>query len=234
MSSDLEQRYQAVQQRIAAACARAGRQPSEVTLVAISKNHPPEAVNALSALGGCHFGENKVQEAKAKIPLCDGRITWHMVGHLQTNKARDAVRLFKMIQSVDSTHLAEEIEKQAARESCRPSILLEVNVSGEASKFGLNPDRLAETALAINRFPHLELRGLMTMAPFAEESEAARPYFRRLAELKRSLEQMLGAPLPDLSMGMSGDFEVGIEEGATLVRVGTAIFGERQRPPPET
>lgn len=233
----LAERYQSIQHRMVAACGRAGRDPAGVTLVAISKTHPPESVNALAALGVRHFGENKVQEAKAKIPLCDGRITWHMVGHLQTNKARDAVRLFAAIEAVDSLHLAQELEKHAAGESRRLSILLEVNVSGEASKFGLPPERVEETATAINALPHLELRGLMTMAPFFEESEPSRPYFRKLGELKRSLERKLGAPLPDLSMGMSGDFEVGIEEGATIIRVGTALFGERRgaafRPPPE-
>lgn len=223
----LEQRCEAIRQRIAAACARAGRDPAGVTLVAVSKTHPPEAVNAMARLGFCDFGENKVQEARAKIPECNSRLRWHMIGHLQTNKARDAVRLFSMIHSVDSLKLAQELEKHAAAQSRRVPILLEVNVAGEANKFGLKPEETVDAALAVNALPRLELRGLMTMAPDADDAEKSRPHFRRLVEIKRRVEERLGAPLPDLSMGMSGDFEVGIEEGATLVRIGTALFGER-------
>ncbi|MBI4025077.1 MAG: YggS family pyridoxal phosphate-dependent enzyme [Verrucomicrobia bacterium] len=224
----LEQRYEAIRQRMGAACARANRDPAGVTLIAVTKTHPPETVETAARLGIRDFGENKVQEARAKIPLCGGALRWHGIGHLQTNKVRDAVRLFTMIHAVDSLRLAEEIEKHAGLQSKRVPVLLEVNVSGEGTKFGLGPDGLNEVALAINRLPHLELRGLMTMAPYAEEAEPARPYFRRLAQLKRGLEQKLGAPLPDLSMGMSGDYEVGIEEGATMIRVGSALFGERK------
>jgi hypothetical protein len=179
-------------------------------------------------LGILDFGENKVQEAKAKIPLCRGNLRWHGIGHLQTNKTRDAVRLFSMIHTVDSLKLALEIEKHATSEAKRMPVLLEVNVSGEGSKFGFKPEEVVSLALEVNHLPHLELRGLMTMAPYAEESEASRPFFRRLMEVKREVEQKLGASLPDLSMGMSGDFEVGIEEGATLVRIGTALFGKRR------
>ncbi len=226
--SDLEQRYETVQRRIEAACARVGRALSEVTLIAVSKTHPPETVSALAKLGARNFGENKTQEARAKIPECDNRLCWHMIGHLQTNKARDATRLFTMIHAVDSIRLAQELEKHAESHAREVPILLEVNVSGEANKFGLKPEEVIDVALAINTLPHLQLRGLMTMAPFADESEKSRPHFRRLAELKRRVEDRLGAPLPDLSMGMSGDFEVGIEEGATLVRIGSALFGKRQ------
>lgn len=226
--ADLDQRLRTVTERLAAACGRAGRAPDAVTLVAVTKTHPPEAVDALARLGQLDVGENRVQEAKAKAPLCDGRVRWHGIGHLQTNKARDAVRLFSMIHSVDSIRLAEEIEKQAAAQGKRVPVLLEVNVSGEGSKFGLAPGETAEVAEAVNRFPHLILRGLMTMPPYAEDPEAARPYFRRLAALRRDVEQRLGAPLADLSMGMSGDFEVAIEEGATFVRIGTALLGERR------
>lgn len=228
---ELEERYRAVMGRIAAACARTGRDPGSVTLVAVTKTHPPETADALARLGQLDVGENKVQEAKAKVPLCNGRLRWHGIGHLQTNKVRDAVRLFCMIHSVDSVRVAEEIEKQCVAQDKRMPVLLEVNVSGEGSKFGLEPGALAETAVAVNRLPHLELRGLMTMPPYSEDPGAARPFFRRLAALRREVETRLGAPLADLSMGMSGDFEVAIEEGATLVRVGTALLGER-RPQP--
>jgi hypothetical protein len=222
------ERLDAICGRIAAACGRSGRAVSEVTLVAVTKTHPPESVDALARRGVLDVGESKVQEAKAKIPLCNGRLRWHGIGHLQTNKARDAVRLFSMLHAVDSLRLAEELERHAADAARRVSVLLEVNVSGEGSKFGLKPEDVAAAACAVNRLPHLELRGLMTMPPFHEDPEPARPFFRRLAEIRRDAEQALGGPLPDLSMGMSGDFEVAIEEGATLVRIGTALLGERR------
>ncbi|MFZ4693839.1 MAG: YggS family pyridoxal phosphate-dependent enzyme [Verrucomicrobiia bacterium] len=225
---ELAERYRVVTGRVAAACARAGRSTDSVTLVAVTKTHPPEAADALARLGQLDVGENKVQEAKAKVPLCNGRLRWHGIGHLQTNKARDAVRLFCMLHSVDSVRLAEELEKQAAAQGKRLPVFLEVNVSGEGSKFGLKSGEVAEAALAVNRLPHLELRGLMTMPPWSEDPETARPFFRQLAVLRREVETRLGAPLPDLSMGMSGDFEVAIEEGATFVRVGTALLGERR------
>jgi PLP dependent protein len=224
----LEERYSEICQRIEAACQRAKRDPKGVTLIAVSKTRLPEEVDQLARLGVGHFGENKVQEAKAKIPLCSGQIRWHGIGHLQTNKARDAVRLFHMIHSVDSIRLAQELGKLARDQAKHLPILLEVNVSGESSKFGIKPEELVSIVTEINGLSHLELRGLMTMAPYAEDSEKARPFFRKLAELKREVEGKLGISLPDLSMGMSGDYEVAIEEGATLVRIGTALFGERR------
>jgi hypothetical protein len=224
---DLPANLAAVRQRIAQACARAGRDPDAVTLVAVTKSHPPEVVWAAAALGLSLFGESRVQEAKAKIPLCPGRLRWHMVGHLQTNKARDAVQLFEMIQSVDSLHVAAELNKCAERFAKTMPVLLEVNVAGEASKFGYRPEQLLGELPALNALRRLELHGLMTMAPWTPEPEKVRPVFRRLRELKAQCEQVLGAPLPHLSMGMTSDFEVAIEEGATLVRIGTALFGER-------
>jgi len=224
---DLAANLEAVRQRIAQACARAGRDPAAVTLLAVTKSQPPEVVWAAAALGLSLFGENRVQEAKAKIPLCPGRLRWHMIGHLQTNKARDAVQLFEMIQSVDSLHVAAELDKCAERFAKTLPVLLEVNVAGEASKFGYQPERLLSELPALNALRRLELHGLMTMAPWTPEPEKVRPVFRRLRELKAQCEQVLGAPLPHLSMGMTSDFEVAIEEGATLVRIGTALFGER-------
>jgi len=224
---DLAENIAAVKQRIAAACERTDRDPNSVTLLAVSKMHPPEIVSEAAKLGLTLFGENKVQEAKAKIPFCSGRLRWHMLGHLQTNKCRDAVELFEMIQSVDSFHLAEEINKRAEQASKRMPILLEVNAGGEASKFGYRPEQLLMDLPRLNQLPRLELQGLMTIPPWAPNPEKVRPMFRQLRELKAKCEETLGALLPHLSMGMSGDFEVAIEEGATIVRIGTALFGER-------
>jgi len=226
---DIAANITALRDRIAAACARAGRDPASVTLMAVSKNQPPEAVRAALDLGLTCFGENRVQEAKAKIPLCPGRARWQMIGHLQSNKCRDAVALFEMIQSVDSLALAQELNKQCEKAAKTMPILLEVNVAGEASKFGYAPATLLAEFSELNKLPLLEVHGLMTIAPYTPTPERARPVFRRLRELKAECEQLLGAPLPQLSMGMSGDFEVAIEEGATLVRIGTALFGPRPK-----
>lgn len=216
-----------IQQRIAAACAQAGRAPNSVTLLAVSKSHPPETIRAAVNAGQLLFGENKIQEAKAKIPLSPGKARWQFIGHLQSNKVRDAVQLFEMIQGVDSLAIAQEISKRAEQAARTLPILLEVNVAGEGSKFGYAPERLLAELNELNALPRIEIHGLMAIPPFAAVPEKARPYFQKLRELKVQCEQILGAPLPHLSMGMSGDFEVAIEEGATIVRVGTALFGER-------
>lgn len=226
---DIAANIASLRDRIAAACARAGRNPASVTLMAVSKHQPPEAVRAALDAGLTCFGENRVQEAKAKIPLCPGRARWQMIGHLQSNKCRDAVALFEMIQSVDSLALARELNKQCEKAARTMPVLLEVNVAGEASKFGYPPAALLAEFAELSRLPRLEIHGLMTIAPYAPAAERARPVFRRLRELRSECEQLLGAPLPQLSMGMSGDFEVAIEEGATLVRIGTALFGPRIR-----
>jgi pyridoxal phosphate enzyme (YggS family) len=217
-----------IQSRIHAACLRAGRDPASVALMAVSKTHPPETIREAVDCGQLLFGENKIQEAKAKIPACPGRARWHFIGHLQSNKVRDAVELFEMIQGVDSLAIAQEISRRAAQAAKTMPVLLEVNVAGEASKFGYPPAALLAELTGINSLPRLEVHGLMAIPPYASAAEKSRPYFRRLRELKGECEQILGAPLPQLSMGMSGDFEVAIEEGATLVRIGTALFGERQ------
>jgi pyridoxal phosphate enzyme (YggS family) len=224
---NLAENLAVIQQRIAAACSQAGRQPSEVTLLAVSKGHSPDVIKNASNLGLTLFGENKVQEAKAKIPLCPGRLRWQMIGHLQSNKCRDAVHFFEMIQSVDSLSLADEINKTCEKQAKTMPILLEVNVAGEASKFGYKPEQLLSELKQINALAKVEIHGLMTIAPYATDAEKVRPIFRRLRELKSECEQILGAPLPHLSMGMSGDFEIAIEEGSTIIRLGTALFGAR-------
>ncbi len=217
-----------IQAAIRAACERAARPPEGVTLLAVTKTHPADMVAEAVRLGVTHFGENKVQEAKAKIPNSPGRARWHFIGHLQSNKCRDAVELFEMIESVDSLALAQEINKRAEAAAKTMPVLLEVNVAGEASKFGYQPERMLAELNELNALPRLEIHGLMAIPPFSPVPERTRPYFRRLRELKEQAEAVLGAPLPHLSMGMSGDFEVAIEEGATIVRVGTALFGERR------
>jgi pyridoxal phosphate enzyme (YggS family) len=225
----LAENLQVIQERIRNAAARAQRDPATITLLAVSKTHPPDSVTEAARLGLVVFGENKVQEAKAKIPLCPGKLQWHMIGHLQSNKCRDAVALFQMIQSVDSLPLAEELNKRADQAARTIPILLEVNIVGEASKFGYKPADLLADFKALNELPRLEIHGLMTIPPWSPIPEKARPIFTRLRTLKEECEQILGAPLPHLSMGMSGDFEVAIEEGSTMVRIGSAIFGERPK-----
>jgi pyridoxal phosphate enzyme (YggS family) len=225
---DLTGNYEGICRRMAEACARVGRDPTSVTLMAVVKGQPPEAVRAAAELGVTVFGENRVQEARAKIPLCPGRLQWQMIGHLQSNKCRDAVQLFGMIQSVDSLALAREIAKWADKQAKTVPVLLEANIAGESSKFGYPPARLLAELKELNALHNLEIHGLMTVAPWSATPEKVRPVFRRLRELKAECEQMLGAPLPHLSMGMSGDFEVAIEEGATIVRIGTALFGPRK------
>ncbi len=218
-----------VRRRIEAACQRAGRDAASIRLLAVSKGMPPEVVREAVDLGLGLFGENKVQEARAKIPLCPSRLHWHMIGHLQSNKCREAVQLFEMIQGVDSLKLARELDHWAGQQGKTMPILLEVNLAGESTKFGFPPDRFLDEVMAINSLPRLEIHGLMTIAPWSPDPGKARPLFRQLRELKTQCEQTLGAPLPHLSMGMSGDFEPAIEEGATLVRIGTALFGPRPK-----
>jgi PLP dependent protein len=224
---NLVENLRLIRQRIGAACARVNRNVAEVTLGAVSKGHPPEAVRALAEAGQALFGENKVQEAKAKIPLCPGKLRWHMIGHLQSNKCRDAVQLFDMIESVDSLALAIEINRMAEKAGKTMPILLEVNVAGESSKFGYKPQALLAELVKINALPRIEIHGLMTVPPYSPTPERSRPFFEQLRFLRGECEKILGAPLPQLSMGMSGDFEIAIEEGATLIRVGTALFGPR-------
>jgi len=221
-----------IRTRIKAAAEQAGRAPDSVRLVAVSKTHPAEAVVAAVAAGQRVFGESRVQEARDKIPACPDGLEWHFIGHLQKNKIRQALPLFTLFHSIDTAGLAEGLNRIAAETGSNVGGLLEVNVSGEATKHGFSPGWLAAELPRLAALPHLRLRGLMTMAPYSENPEEARPVFRALRQLRDKLQQTHGLPLPELSMGMSGDFEPAIEEGATLVRVGTSIFGDRPSPHP--
>lgn len=229
MMSNVADNLQKVQERMAAAAKRAGRNPEEIRLVAVSKTVPPDRVREGIQAGIKILGENYVQEAKKKIEALGHDVAWHFIGHLQTNKAKIAVRLFDLIHSVDSLHLAEELNKAARAEGKVLPILLEVKLSTEKSKFGVEEDNILQLAEGISRMENLMLRGLMTMPPLFPDPEDARPYFIRLRKLSELLasQKFARVLMEELSMGMSNDFEVAIEEGATLVRVGTAIFGPR-------
>ena len=217
-----------VQEQIASAAANSGRSADDVELVAITKTHPTEKVREAIEAGQTLFGESRVQEARAKIPDLSSNIRWHFVGHLQKNKVRQALPLFEMIHSVDSLALAQDINRIAEEEGLYPRVLLEVNVAGEGSKFGFAPDYLHEQMEALLALPRLSIEGLMCIPPLAVESEDSRKFFVQVRELRDSLEEEFSMKLPQLSMGMTQDFVIGIDEGATLVRVGTAIFGERR------
>ena len=219
-----------VKAKIAAACAKVGRDPSEVEIIAVTKTHGEDVVREAWENGLAIVGENKVQEAAWKKPASVSGPSWHLIGHLQSNKVRPALELFDFIHSVDSIKLADRINLIADDIGAQPHILLEVNVSGEKSKSGMKPEDVEPTIRHIQEnCPRVTLEGLMTMAPFAEDPEEARPYFRRLRELRDGLQEKLGVGLPKLSMGMSGDYEVAVEEGATWVRLGTVLFGERPK-----
>ena len=241
--SSISDNIQRVRENMVAACARANRDPAGVTLVAVSKTHPAESVLQAVEAGVQHFGENRVEESSDKIPAVNARlspqqaVTWHMIGHIQSRKARDVPPLFSVVHSVDTFKLAEKFSRLLVEQGGRLDMLLEVNVSGEASKGGLNAanwssdsavrEALWREAEAILALPNLNVRGLMTMAPIVENMEQTRPVFAALAGLRAALAESFNVPLPDLSMGMTDDYPVAIEEGATLVRVGRAIFGQR-------
>lgn len=229
--SSITERVAEVQGRLSRAIEKAGRDPAEVALMAVSKNHGPDAVREAAAAGLTLFGENRVQEAAAKIPESPGHLRWHLIGHLQRNKVRFAVELFEAIHSVDTLKLAETIQRHCEEAGRRMQILLEVNVSGEAVKFGFKPDEVPEVLRRSAEWSRLEITGLMTMPPFTEDPEGARPHFIRLRELRDRWQDETGVPLPVLSMGMTHDMEVAVEEGSNVVRIGTAIFGARPKPP---
>lgn len=235
--TELRANLQCVQERIAAAAARAGRDPGEITLIAVTKTHPPELIAAVYELGVRDVGENRVEEALPKQEILPADLRWHMIGHIQRRKARNVVGNFTLVHSVDSSRIAEELNKRAQAAGITVEVLLEVNTSGEESKYGFAARTPAEVdsflaeAEAIAALPALRVRGLMTMAPLTPDPETTRPVFAAVRRLRERLER----DLPDydwslLSMGMTNDFEVAIEEGATHVRIGTAIFGARGTP----
>lgn len=215
------------QEQIAEAVKAAGRPPGSVRLVPASKTVPPKRLQEFVRAGLRIFGENRIQEAKAKIPLLPASCEWHFIGGLQSNKVRDAVAFFECIHSVDSAGLLEEIEKRAAALGKNQKVLVEVNVAGESNKHGCPPEQAAGLVRLGNGLPHVTVCGLMTVAPFFEDPAQVRPYFHRLAALRDSLEGELGVRLPELSMGMTHDWKVAVEEGSTMIRIGTGLFGMR-------
>ena len=227
--STIAENLEAVHAVIAEAARRAGRNAGDIELVAVSKTHPPEAVAEAIAAGQFLFGESRVQEARAKVPLLPARARWQFIGHLQRNKIRHALALgFELLHGVDSLEIARELDRIAGEAGAFPRVLLEINVAGESSKFGFSPAKLREQLEELLALGRLQIEGLMTIAPLAPDAEASRPHFAALRQLHDQLQTEFRVPLPRLSMGMSGDYAVAIEEGATLVRVGTAIFGTRR------
>ena len=218
-----------VREQITQAAAKAGRPVNEIELVAITKKHPAEKVREAVEAGHALFGESRIQEARTKIPELPSNLRWHFVGHLQKNKIRHALPLFELFHGVDSLALAQEMERIAAEEGEHPRVLLEVNVAGEGSKFGFKTETLRAEIGSLLALPRLSIEGLMCIPPLTEEAEASRKFFVRLRDLRNSIEKEFDVKFPHLSMGMTQDFWIAVEEGATLVRVGTAIFGERPK-----
>lgn len=218
-----------VRDRIVAAAERAGRDPASVALVTVTKTVDAARIREAVAAGAAILGENRVQEAREKIERLGSIASWHLIGHLQTNKAKYAVKLFDLIHSVDAADLATELDRQAAKAGKTQDVLIEVNIAGEEQKAGVAFDDAIGLIRSAAALKHIQVRGLMTMPPYSENPEDSRPHYRRLRELAEAVneESIPGTSMEVLSMGMSGDFEVAIEEGATLVRVGTAIFGAR-------
>jgi pyridoxal phosphate enzyme (YggS family) len=228
MKPGIAENLETVREVISEAEKASGRAPGTVDLVAISKAHPPEVIQEAVSAGQLLFGESKVQEAKAKLPELPSKVRWHLVGHLQSNKVRLALPMFELIHGVDSAELLQKIEASAKQMGLFPRVLLQVNLAGESSKFGFSPDKLLSEFDAVSRMERVEILGLMTIPPLGRNPEDSRKHFVRLREIRDRLEKEYQILLPHLSMGMSGDYAVGVEEGATLVRVGTAIFGERR------
>ena len=215
----IDDNLKSVRQRIATCCEASGRRPDEVKLIAVTKEASVEDIGRVLSLGVKDIGENRVQDAAVKHRAIGDAASWHMIGHLQTNKAKDAVSIFSLIHSLDSEHLAEAIDKEAMKIGKVQDVLVQVNISGELSKFGIEPDDAAEFIKKVSFYKNIRVRGLMTIAPETKDSEAARKFFRSL----RQLRDRIGG-LQELSMGMTGDFEAAIEEGATMLRIGRAIF----------
>jgi PLP dependent protein len=226
--SSIARNLERVRAQIAQAAKRAGRSANEIVLIAVSKTFPVEAIRTAYDAGMREFAENRVQELETKrLKLPDIDVVWHLIGHLQSNKAKRAAQLFDRVDSVDNLPLAQKLNTAAGEQGKRLPVLIEVHMGGEATKNGIAEAELPTLARDIAELPHLELRGLMTVPPYSEDLERVRPYFRQLRALDQELGRELGRPLPVISMGMSHDFEVAIEEGSTQIRIGTALFGER-------
>jgi pyridoxal phosphate enzyme (YggS family) len=222
-----QDRLARIRERMAEACARAGRRIEDVLLLPVSKTVSPEAIGEAVAAGLLEFGENRVQEARQKIPQCPGSARWRLIGHLQSNKVHEAVRLFHRMDSLDSLRLLELVDRACREEGKSMPVCLEVNVAGEASKFGLAPEAVPAVLEAAQRLARVQVVGVMAIPPLREDPQESRPYFRQLRDWREAWQRQTGAALPELSMGMSNDFEVAIEEGSTCVRLGTALFGRR-------
>jgi len=227
--SSVAENLERVREQVAEAAAKVGRAVDEIQLIAITKMYAAERVREAIEAGQTLFGESRVQEARAKIPLLPASLRWHFVGHLQKNKIRHALPLFEVFHSIDSLALAHEMNRIADEDGIHPRVLLEINVSGEGSKFGFKPETVRAEMESLLALPRLSIEGLMTIPPLAENAEASREFFAQLREFRDALEKEFDLKLPQLSMGMTTDFTVATEEGATLVRVGTAIFGERSK-----
>jgi pyridoxal phosphate enzyme (YggS family) len=226
--TDIVANLNRVKEEIATTAIRCGRDPSTIKLLAVSKTFPASAVSEALAGGQCLFGENRVQEAAQKIPGIDSRdIEWHLIGHLQSNKVLLAVEVFDVIETVDSEKLARRISRHCVQSEKSMPVFVQVNIGGEMQKSGISPDQVEEMVGLVDSLPQLELRGLMTIPPLEQEIENTRLYFRKMARLKDKVNLYRRDPTLELSMGMSGDFRIAIEEGSTLVRVGTAVFGPR-------
>ncbi|MBQ1680835.1 MAG: YggS family pyridoxal phosphate-dependent enzyme [Agathobacter sp.] len=225
----LQENYNCVLKNIEEACKKSGRDPKDVTLIAVSKTKPLEMLRDVYEGGARHFGENKVQEMCEKMEQMPEDVNWHMIGHLQTNKVKYIVGKCALIHSVDSLHLAKEIEKQAAKQNCEVPILVEINIANEETKFGIDRTEAMNLVKEIAKLPHVKIQGLMTIAPYVEDPEQNRQYFHQIWQLSVDIknQNIDNVTMDILSMGMTGDYMVAVEEGATLVRVGTGIFGER-------
>ena len=231
MAEDIRERLVRVREQIARAAERAGRSAEDITLIAVSKTFDPSTVQQAVDAGAHDLGENRVQEAIAKVATVKGNLRWHLIGHLQSNKARQAVEAFDVIHTVDSSQLAQRLDRAAGEVGRRPAVLVQVDLAHEPTKSGADESELPAIIEALDSARHLELRGLMTLPPFFDSAEQTRPYFRRLREILESLNRGREPEqkLTELSMGMSHDFEAAVEEGATMVRVVTAIFGAREK-----
>ncbi len=225
--SDVARRLDEVRVKIRRACERAGRDPASVRLIAVSKTVPAATIREAIEAGQDVFGENRVQEALGKIAEIGPAARWHLVGHLQKNKARHAIGAFELIHGVDDLTLAEELDRRAADRGTPQAVLVQANLAGETTKHGESEAGVVPLVQAVAGLPHLDVRGLMIIPPPVDDPEAARPWFRKLRQLRDRASQATGRPLPELSMGMTDDFEAAIAEGATMVRIGRAIFGDR-------